>query len=180
MVYHEYSIVYENMYRDVLYQHHPNARSNGCVFEHVLIAENSLGRYLNDGECVHHIDEDKHNNSPENLMVFRTQSDHARFHSGIYYKHYENDDGSWSCILEPQYCIVCGMEILTREDRVTCSLKCSGNKSRRCDRPSKEDLSKLLYDNSFLAVGKMFDVSDNAIRKWCKSYGMSTKAKDYK
>ena len=40
--------------------------------------------------------------------------------------------------------------------------------------------NKLLKENSFCAVGKMFGVSDNAIRKWCKSYGLPTRARDYK
>lgn len=52
---------------------------------------------------------------------------------------------------------------------VFCSEKCSGLSSRRVkNRPSKEELKKLLEEHSFVAVGKMFDVSDNAIRKWLK------------
>lgn len=50
-----------------------------------------------------------------------------------------------------------------------CSAECS-NKSRRkvSNRPSKEELAKLLETNSYLAVGRMYGVSDNAIRKWLK------------
>jgi hypothetical protein len=32
------------------------------------------------GEVVHHIDEDIHNNNPENLEVLGSQVDHAREH----------------------------------------------------------------------------------------------------
>ena len=48
--------------------------------EHRVVAERILGRTLKKGEVVHHIDGDKHNNSPENLMVFRNQKDHVAFH----------------------------------------------------------------------------------------------------
>ncbi len=34
------------------------------------------------------------------------------------------------------------------------------------DRPTEETLLELLETNSFVAVGKMFGVSDNAVRKW--------------
>jgi 5-methylcytosine-specific restriction endonuclease McrA len=36
--------------------------------------------------------------------------------------------------------------------------------------PSKEELSELLKNNSFVNVGKMYKVSDNAVRKWAKKY----------
>ena len=51
---------------------------------------------------------------------------------------------------------------------------------RRVTRPSKEELRQLLIKHSFVEVGKLFNVSDNAIRKWCKNYNMSAKTKDYK
>ena len=47
---------------------------------HRIVAEQMLGRPLRPGEVVHHIDEDKRNNSPENLMVFSTQAEHAAWH----------------------------------------------------------------------------------------------------
>lgn len=50
------------------------------VHEHRLVAEIMLGRKLKKGEVVHHIDLDKRNNSPENLMVFANQADHAKWH----------------------------------------------------------------------------------------------------
>ena len=159
---------------------HPRVRSNGCVTFHTLVAESVIGRYLYDDEVVHHKDEDKHNNSPENLMVFRTQEDHARFHSGKYESLVENSDGSWSCNIGKQYCVVCGETIISNRDRKTCSTNCANETFKKCERPNKEDLVELLTENSFSFVGKMFNVSDNAIRKWCKGYGLSAKAKDYK
>lgn len=47
---------------------------------HRIIAEAVLGRPLTKDEVVHHIDEDKQNCRPSNLVVFPTQAHHARHH----------------------------------------------------------------------------------------------------
>lgn len=55
--------------------------------EHRVVAEQMLGRPLRRGEVVHHIDQNKHNNIPKNLMVFKCQKDHADWHA--------KNDQSW-------------------------------------------------------------------------------------
>lgn len=67
-------------YRKILRQHHPYSDANGYVFEHRLVCEKLLGRYLFPEEVVHHRDGDSLNNAPSNLFVFKTNSDHMRFH----------------------------------------------------------------------------------------------------
>ena len=47
---------------------------------HRVVAELMLGRPLKPGEVVHHIDGDKRNNEPKNLMVFENQAAHAQWH----------------------------------------------------------------------------------------------------
>lgn len=47
---------------------------------HRIMAEQLLGRALKKGEVVHHIDGDKRNNDPFNLMIFKTQAAHALWH----------------------------------------------------------------------------------------------------
>lgn len=46
-----------------------------------LIAEQSLGRLLKTVERVHHINENKTDDRPENLFVFRSMSAHVRWHN---------------------------------------------------------------------------------------------------
>jgi len=60
---------------------HPRANTKGYVYEHVLVVEAKIGRYLNTQEVVHHIDEDKTNNATENLLLCKDHSEHMRVHA---------------------------------------------------------------------------------------------------
>ena len=64
--------------------------------------------------------------------------------------------------------------------KVVLPVPCSLFERRVVERPSAEELEAKLRTSSFLTVGRLYGVSDNAIRKWCKAYGMSTKSRDYK
>ena len=48
------------------------------------------------------------------------------------------------------------------------------------DRPSKEELLKLIKATSFTEIGRMYGVTDNAIRKWCKKYEIPSTKKELK
>ncbi|MEG4500626.1 HNH endonuclease signature motif containing protein [Microcoleus sp. F10-C6] len=50
------------------------------VYLHRVIAEQTIGRKLRPGEVVHHLDGDKTNNSPENLVVCSSASVHGQYH----------------------------------------------------------------------------------------------------
>jgi hypothetical protein len=39
-------------------------------------------------------------------------------------------------------------------------------------RPSKDELQKLVETTPIIKIGEMFDVTDNAVRKWMKKYGI--------
>ena len=51
--------------------------------EHRVIAEKIIGRLLESDEVVHHIDGDFQNNNEDNLRIFSSQAEHARFHKEL-------------------------------------------------------------------------------------------------
>lgn len=57
---------------------HPNQRLSGQIYEHRLVAESVVGRYLLPEEVVDHIDGLHLHNSPSNLRVFASNADHLR------------------------------------------------------------------------------------------------------
>jgi len=48
---------------------------------------------------------------------------------------------------------------------------------RKTERPSKEELEKLINSIPMSRIAKTYNVSDNAVRKWAKSYGIELKNK---
>lgn len=54
--------------------------SAGGIYEHILVAEHTLGRALVAGEEVHHKDHNRANNDPGNLLV-GLRGDHKRLHT---------------------------------------------------------------------------------------------------
>lgn len=72
-------------------------------------------------------------------------------------------------------CPVCKNEFDTQNTEQTyCSLKCRAFSRRKAIRPTKEELEKLIIDTSWLQLGRMFGVSDNAVRKWARQYNLIT------
>ncbi len=59
---------------------HPFARNAGYVFEHRLVIEKKLGRYLKPEEVTHHINSIRDDNRTKNLMLFSNSGLHRKFH----------------------------------------------------------------------------------------------------
>lgn len=163
---------------------HYLARKDGYVYIHQLQAEKKLGRKLKKGECVHHIDENKYNNDIDNLMVFNSVSDHTAFHNGddIYERNgiwYANKklvkDKNKSYLMK--ICPVCKTNLTDRAAKMCkeCSLK-----ERSKNIPEKNVVEKLILYHSMTEIGRMYSVSDNAVRKWCKKYSLPYKIDDLK
>ena len=77
------------------------------------------------------------------------------------------------------HCIDCGA-IITNES-IRCK-SCAGKlkKSSMCKRPSRNELLHDLLCRNFLKLSEKYDVSDNAVRKWCKFYGLPYSTKQLK
>ena len=162
-------------YKFVFCPGHPGVNSKGYIYEHILVAEKMLGRFLKSEEVVHHIDENKSNNTPNNLMVFATDADHTRFHrldKSNRTLYCIND--IWYCDMKLLRCQECGKEYKPikyskKKPQKYCSKECSQYAQRKIkNRPSKSELCSLLQTNSYCSVGKMFGVSGNTIKKWLK------------
>ena len=66
---------------------HPKAGKQGYVAEHRLVMEKRLGRYLEKGEIIHHINKDCSDNRIENLELFSSPGKHtSKAHPEIYEK----------------------------------------------------------------------------------------------
>ena len=130
--------------------------NNTTVYQHREVMEKHLGRKLKSFECVHHIDCDRSNNKITNLKVV-TRKTHGSEHTTIKNKE----------------CPVCNKIFRPVHAKTKhCSKKCSNFASRKTKWPSKEQLKKLVVNNPMVKIGEMFGVSDNAVRKWLKYYGL--------
>lgn len=93
--------IINNGYYYIMVEGHPaGLKRHGYVGEHVLIIEKNIGRYLEEGEVVHHIDENPLNNNIENLLLL-TKADHMRLHS-------QSRISEWTVFV----CDMCGCEYI--------------------------------------------------------------------
>ena len=76
------------------------------------------------------------------------------------------------------FCEKCGAPVAKKETKL-CT-KCAYEKQQKVERPEPIILAKLIIDFGFKQTGKHFGVSDNAIKKWCKYYGIPYRLKELK
>ena len=75
------------------------------------------------------------------------------------------------------FCIDCGKKITRGATRCQA---CSSKAQQKTERPEREELKFLIRNVSFAELGRRYGVSDNAIRKWCKSVNLPTHSRDIK
>jgi hypothetical protein len=66
-------------YEELYMPWHPNSSANGYIRTHVWVMSRMIGGPVPDGYQVHHMDGNKTNNAPSNLMLC-TPTDHTRMH----------------------------------------------------------------------------------------------------
>ena len=140
---------------------HPLAIGIGCVYLHRHEASLKIGRWVTSSETVHHRDENKLNNKHDNLKI-TTEHNHSLHHAikrgGI--------------PKQLKTCPMCSEYFLGTHQRVHCSHKCYALAKRRTEWPSKLELKQEIETMTWVALGRKYNVSDNAVRKWARKYGL--------
>ena len=125
-------------------------------YAHRLVAEAFIPNPLNLAE-VDHIDDIRDHNNAENLQWI-TRQDNIR----------KMADKKLEASKHKRMCS-CGKE--KSDTKALICFECR-KRIRRANIPNKDELINVLSDNrvNLSAVGRIYSVSDNAVRKWCKLY----------
>ena len=74
---------------------------------------------------------------------------------------------------DKNYCVDCGKEILQSSTRCqSCASIYKGKLNRKVERPEREELKSKIRIKSFCEIAREYNVTDNAIRKWCVAYNL--------
>lgn len=173
-----------NGYEETYWPSHPCARSNGNVLVHVAVASEMLDGKLPDSAAVHHKDGNRCNNLPSNLMVFASNSDHLVYHSKMHDNSFLRkslwyDGKMWHCDSpfgkNPRVCPVCGRMKTKSSNLCRC---CASMRRRHVERPNREELKEQIRRQPFVQLARVYGVSDKAISKWCRQYGLPSHSRE--
>jgi HNH endonuclease len=169
-----YILVYKPQHRKAML----SGAFQGYVYEHVLMAEEVIDRGIREGEVVHHLDSNRSNNSPDNLLVLSGPM-HAKLHSWMR-KHEitpndkQKERNALGCIRCPE----CQKPVIP--DLKFCSNACHNeSRKRETKKPSKEQLEAIVWTKPCVEIAKDLGVSDSIITRWCKQSGVEKPPRGY-
>lgn len=150
------------------------------LYIHRLVYETFIGAIPEKME-INHIDHNKSNNSFTNLEVVSHSENMVKMREfyGLPTKPVCKKCSKKMYMEDSDLCIDClpinkrtGKRIRTEKEVAASS------KNRKVERPDAETLLKLIQTTSFTEIGRMYDVSDNSVRNWCRGYGLPFRKKD--
>lgn len=152
----------------------------GWAYEHRYLIEVELGRPLEPDEIVHHLDCDRTNNHIDNLLLLPNRAYHMKLHNWIDAgKKIHNDYVPKNVRHYGKHlplCKYCNDNPVQLHNNEYCSPECCSLANRKVeDRPSIDVLIQLLKHNNYCYVGRLYGVSDNAVRKWVNRNGYDPK-----
>jgi len=77
-------------------------------------------------------------------------------------------------------CSVCQSPLIWGKTKTGMCEVCAHKATRLVERPSRIELKYLIRNIPFTKIGEKYHVSDNAIRKWCKTENLPNKSKEIK
>lgn len=130
---------------------------------------NSLSITNNSPLEIHHIDGDYRNNNLYNLQVL---CPNCHSLTSNYKALNQAEETRTRISNRKRHCADCGKEISSQA--YYCKA-CAAKRKITIKPLTREELKKAIREKPFTLIGKEQNVSDNAIRKWCKQYNLPTK-----
>lgn len=158
-----------NGYQYFFDKNHPLAHKDGKVLYHRHMASLKIGRWLTNEEIVHHIDGNRVNNDVNNIQVLESQREHTIIENKIRGNTIHTISNCKDCSKE--------LKMYDRNKSGLCGNCC--RKSRRIFDPEKEALQKLVWSMPTIKVAEIFNVTDKAIDKRCKLFGIEKPPRGY-
>jgi hypothetical protein len=138
----------------------------GQEYEQRLVAERAFGP-IPPGHVVRRRNHDRSDNRAENLYLI-SRSNHAYASFGYAPAATYTCDHCGTAFQAPRQRIE-----RSRSGHLFCSRVCKQLADRKVTRPTADELRHLMQEiGNWSALGRHFGVSDNAVRKWARRYGL--------